>query len=251
MVTGIIFDIQEFAVHDGPGIRITVFLKGCPLSCPWCHNPEGISFEPQIMGEGTNRRIVGRQYTSSELADIINSQADILRFNKGGVTFSGGEPLSQAEFISEVVDRLDKVHVLLDTSGYGDKDNFRNLIMKCDLIYYDLKFIDRKKHQKYTGSDNTIILDNLKTLNRLKIPFVTRIPLVPGITDTDDNLMAIAQKIKKMPSLVRVDLLTYNTAAGGKYKAIGMNYIMKSLESVRPNINRSIFQDYGIMVNVI
>src|SRR5512135_1042485 len=117
MTQGIVFDIREFAVHDGPGIRTTVFLKGCPLACQWCHNPEGQSRQPQEMLSSGGRRIAGKEYTPDELAAILNRQADILREAEGGVTFSGGEPLMQAAFVSEVIDRFRGIHVLLDTCG--------------------------------------------------------------------------------------------------------------------------------------
>jgi len=141
MVSGIVFDIKEFAVHDGPGIRTTVFLKGCPLRCSWCHNPEGISPEPQVIRGPPGERVAGREYTSEELAAILNGQADILRANEGGITFSGGEPLLQARYVAEVIDALDGVHVLLDTSGYGSEQDFRLLARRSDLVYYDLKLV--------------------------------------------------------------------------------------------------------------
>ena len=117
MVHGIVLDIKEFAVHDGPGIRTTVFLKGCPLRCSWCHNPEGLSPEPQIIRGSAGERMAGAEYTSEALAAILSRQADILRANEGGVTFSGGVPLQQARSVMTVIDRLSGVHILLDTSG--------------------------------------------------------------------------------------------------------------------------------------
>jgi pyruvate formate lyase activating enzyme len=109
-----VFDIKEFAVHDGPGIRTTVFLKGCPLRCRWCHNPEGQSPLPEIMLSPMGKRRIGKEYTSAELAEILNRQADILRSAEGGVTFSGGEPLMQSEFVLEVISRIERLHVILD-----------------------------------------------------------------------------------------------------------------------------------------
>ncbi len=134
MTTGIVFDIKEFAIHDGPGIRTTVFLKGCPLRCSWCHNPEGISREPQIMRSPAGERLAGALYTPGELAAILNGQADILRDNEGGVTFSGGEPLLQAQFITETVDLLDDIHLLLATSGCASETDLRQVAARCDLV---------------------------------------------------------------------------------------------------------------------
>src|SRR5512144_760741 len=103
MTSGIVFDIREFTLHDGPGIRTTVFLKGCPLTCMWCHNPEGQSMQPQIIRSPAGERMAGQEFTSVQLAALLNQQADILNANEGGVTFSGGEPLFQAEFVAEVI----------------------------------------------------------------------------------------------------------------------------------------------------
>jgi pyruvate formate lyase activating enzyme len=224
MLTGIVFDIREFAVHDGPGIRTTVFLKGCPLRCSWCHNPEGLSQEPQTLIGAAGSRLVGRRYSSNELAALLNSQAAILRANEGGVTFSGGEPLLQAVFVAEVIDQLDGVHVLLDTSGCGSDDDFRLLLEKIDLVFFDLKLMDPAEHRRHTGRDNASILRNFETLAAADVPYVVRVPLVPGVTDTDENLTAIAEAVAGKTNLVRVDLLPYNRAAGGKYAPCGMTF---------------------------
>ncbi len=248
MLSGIVFDIREFAVHDGPGIRTTVFLKGCPLSCSWCHNPEGISREPQVMRGPAGERIVGKIYTSERLASILNGQADILRANEGGVTFSGGEPLLQAPFVAEVIDQLKGLHVLLDTCGYGREADFRLVAERSDMIYYDLKLMDQQLHKQYTGMGNDLILHNLHVLSTLGIPFVVRVPLIPGVTDTDTNLSAIGAVVKGLPGLLRVDLLTYNKAAGGKYRAVGREFRPGYDESQPLNVNTAIFRRLGIQV---
>jgi pyruvate formate lyase activating enzyme len=169
-------------------------------------------------------RVVGRQYTSVELVTFLNRQAEILRANEGGVTFSGGEPLMQAEFVAEVCDLLNDVHIVLDTSGYAAADSFRLVAERCDLVYYDLKIIDSQLHRHFTGVDNCQILSNLRLLSTLDVPFVIRVPLVPGVTDEDENLAAIADTVQSLPGLLRVDLLPYNKAAGGKYGGLGMEF---------------------------
>lgn len=224
MKTGMIFDIKEFAIHDGPGIRTTVFLKGCPLDCTWCHNPEGKSPYPQTMKTAVSDRLVGKEYTAKELAWRLNRHADIYRLNDGGVTFSGGEPLMQAGFIAEVIDYLDGIHLLLDTSGYGSRDDFIRLVSKFDLVYFDLKIIDPERFREYTGGDIQVVLDNLQALSRSKIPFVIRVPLIPGVTDTEDNFAAIAGIVDGLPGLLRVDLLPYNRMAGSKYESCGIPF---------------------------
>jgi pyruvate formate lyase activating enzyme len=251
MTSGIIFDIKEFTIHDGPGIRTTVFLKGCPMSCMWCHNPEGQSRQLQVIRSPAGERIAGKEYTAIELAALLNQQVYILRANEGGITFSGGEPLLQADFVAEVIDLLDDVHVLLDTSGYGQEQDFRRLIDRSDLVYFDLKLIDGIMHQHYTGCDNALILSNLHLLSEMGKPFVVRVPMVPGITDTNQNLDGIVQTLSGLSGLLRVDLLPYNKAAGSKYQYAGMDFKPDYDESGELNLNITLFEQACIKVTVV
>ncbi len=251
MATGVVFDIKEFAVHDGPGIRTTVFMKGCPLSCTWCHNPEGQSRQPQTIRGLAGERIAGKEYSAEALATFLNGQAAILRSAEGGITFSGGEPLLQAEFVAEVIDRLEHLHVLLDTSGYATESNFRLLLNRSDLVYFDLKLIDPEAHRHYTGCDNQPILANLKRMSEAGKPFVIRVPLVPGVTDTDENLEAIARTISGLPGLQRADLLSYNKAAGSKYRFAGMVFQPGYDETRQLNLHTAPFEQAGIEVHVL
>ncbi|MGB8212108.1 MAG: 4Fe-4S cluster-binding domain-containing protein [Anaerolineales bacterium] len=248
MTSGIVFDIKEFTVHDGPGIRTTIFLKGCPLACMWCHNPESQSIQPQIIRSPVGERVAGREYTALELAALLNQQAVLLRTNEGGITFSGGEPLLQAEFVAEVIDLLDDLHVVLDTCGYASQADFQLVLARTDLVFYDLKLMDRAAHLHYTGVDNDLILDNLQSLGGSGKPFVIRVPLVPDVTDTDENLEAIARAIQKMPDLMEVNLLPYNRAAGSKYRYAGMEFKPDYDESRPVNYNTKIFEQVGLKV---
>jgi len=250
MLSGTVFDIREFTLHDGPGIRTTVFLKGCPLACQWCHNPEGQSSRPQVMHGRTGDRTVGQQMTSQEVAAVLNRQAPILRSNEGGVTFSGGEPLMQAAFVAEVIEQLDDLHVLLDTCGYGAGPDFRLLLKHVNMVYYDLKLIDPQAHRHFTGCDNDLILSNLRTLSDSGVPFVIRVPLVPGITDTHANQAAIAETVKGLPGLVQVDLLPYNKAAGAKYAAAGIVFNPEYDENQPVSIDLTPFEQAGVKVHV-
>ncbi len=250
MTTGMVCDIREFTLHDGPGIRTTVFMKGCPLRCSWCHNPEAQSSESQEIRAGGFRRIVGTRYEAAELAALLNRQADVLKANGGGITFSGGEPLLQSRFVAEVIDRLDRVHVVLDTCGYAEETEFRLVAAKCQLVYYDLKLMDPEIHRRFTGVDNARILSNLARLGEMGVPFVVRVPLIPGVTDTDANLSAIALAVRTIPGLVRVDLLPYNEAAGGKYAALGMTFSPGFDETAEVNANLEPFTAAGIEVGV-
>jgi pyruvate formate lyase activating enzyme len=250
LLNGVVGDIREFTVHDGPGIRTTVFLKGCPLRCSWCHNPEMISPLPQTICGSAGERIVGRQYSSTELASILQGQAEILSAGGGGVTFSGGEPLMQADFLMEVIGQLEGLHLLLDTSGYADAAAFSRVAAACDLVYFDLKLIDDEKHLEYTGGSNEAILNNLRLLTKMPVPFVVRVPLVPGVTDTAANLAAIARTVRGAPNLEVVELLPYNRAAGGKYAGLGMLFEPGFDEGLTVNADPRPFLEAGLRVKV-
>jgi pyruvate formate lyase activating enzyme len=250
MTSGIVFDIKEFTVHDGPGVRTTVFLKGCPLVCMWCHNPEGQSFQPQVIRSLSGERVAGREFSAKELASLLNEQATILRTNGGGITFSGGEPLFQAEFVAEVIDHLNGLHVLLDTCGFGPQQDFLQLLTRSNLIFFDLKLIDAQAHSHYTGCDNDLILNNLQLLSESGKPFIIRVPLVPGVTDTNENLAGIAKTVAKLPGLIEVELLPYNRAAGSKYQYAGMKFMPEYDEGRPLNINMQIFERAGLKVKL-
>lgn len=250
MLTGTIFDLNEFAVHDGPGVRAAVFLKGCPLRCQWCHNPEGQSAQPETLRAPTGARTAGERVTSAELARRVNRLAEALRAGQGGVTFTGGEPLMQAEFVSEVIDQLEGLHVLLETCGHGGPAELERLLGRVDLVYYDLKLIDPEMHRHYTGQDNRLILDNLRRVSDSGVPFVARVPLIPGVTDTLDNQAGIAAALRGLPGLLRVELLPYNRAAGAKYRALGRAFQPEFDEDRLVAAAPGVFAREGIEVRV-
>jgi pyruvate formate lyase activating enzyme len=247
---GNVFDIREFTVHDGPGPRTTVFLKGCPLRCAWCHNPEGMSPHSQLITTAAGKRMVGKTFSSRELAEVLNRHAVLLAIGEGGVTFSGGEPLSQSAFVAEVIDQLKDIHVVLDTSGYASDEDFRRVAQRCHLIYFDLKLMSPEQHLRFTGVRNEPILRNLKTLSTLRIPFVIRIPLIPGVTDKIENLKNIARAVSGLKGLVRVDALPYNRAAGAKYDSLGMQFDPPYDENATLNTDLTLFEDLGISVRI-
>ncbi|MGH6667224.1 glycyl-radical enzyme activating protein [Bacteroides hominis] len=224
MKTGTIFSIEEFAIHDGPGIRTTIFLKGCPLHCAWCHNPEGISPQPQYMIKKGVKSICGYQITVEELIAIIEKNRDIYRLNRGGITLTGGEPLFQPDFITELLEQLPDIHTAIETSGYANTHTFSKVISLANLILFDIKHTDPEMHRKYTGVDNTIILKNLTVLCDSGQDFILRIPLIPGVNDTRENMTAIFERIKNAQNLIRVEILRYHRTAGAKYAMIGEKY---------------------------
>jgi pyruvate formate lyase activating enzyme len=248
---GIVSDIREFTLHDGPGIRTTVFLKGCPLRCQWCHNPETMSPAPQRMESPAGSRVIGQRYSTAELAALLLPQAEILASGGGGVTFSGGEPLLQDAFLCEVIEQLRPMHVLLDTSGFAPQDVFRRTVPLVNLVYFDLKLVDAEEHRRYTGQDNRLILENLAWLADAQVPFVIRVPLVPGVTDTPQNLAAIASTVRGMAGLEGVELLPYNPAAGGKYAGLGMEFHPSFDEQQPVNTKLDSFISAGIPAHVV
>ena len=246
MLTGTVFDIREFSVHDGPGIRTTVFLKGCRLRCSWCHNPEGLRRRPQIMKGTAGERLVGRKLTTAELADRLNSQGEILRNAGGGVTFSGGEPLMQAPFLSETIDQLDHLHVTLDTCGNAPETDFQSVAGRCDYVLFDIKLAAAEAHRRWTRTDNVAILHNLHWLAATEIPFLIRVPMVPGVTDTSENLAGIARIVSALPRNVPVELLPYNRGARGKYAACGMKWRPGFDEAAEPRPDLKVFQEMNV-----
>ncbi len=249
-MNGIIFDIKEFSIHDGPGGRITVFLKGCPLRCVWCHNPEGLENKPQLMYKENlcshckkceqgctheeckpfNRcihacpngalSVAGKIISSDELSKKLMGSKDFFEISGGGVTISGGEPLMQSEFVCELCDKLIGIHKAIQTSGFASEETYKKVIDKFDYVLQDIKLADDEEHIKYTGVSNKLILKNIEYLKNSGKDFVFRIPLIPGITDTEKNLT----EISKIVGSYRVELLRYNVMAGAKYSMLGLKY---------------------------
>ncbi len=250
MVKGKIFSIEEFAVNDGPGIRTTVFLKGCPLRCAWCHNPEGWSPEPQWLDKKGRREMCGYEISAEVLASKVLRDKDLYRDSGGGVTFTGGEPLSQADFLCEVMTLLPDIHKAVETSGYAQEEAFGKVLALADLLLFDVKLADADSHRRYTGGDNTMILKNLATLCKSGKPFVVRIPLIPGVNDTRENMEATARLLNGAKGLQRVELLRYHKTAGAKYPMVGLQYNPPFDENKEPEIH-DVFTDKGIKLLVL
>ena len=245
---GLIFDVKEFALHDGGGIRDTVFFKGCPLRCVWCHNPEGLEPKKELyirkarcVSCGLCQRscdhadcapfgrclhvcpqnlvsVAGEEWESEELAGRLLRHQAIFESTGGGVTVSGGEPLLQAEFCNELLSHLrGKIHIAMETSGYASQEVFERVTALCDLVMMDLKIADPAEHKRFTGVDNAPILANAKRLQESGRKHLFRVPLIPSITDTEENLRAIAEIAGESP----VELLPYNTMAAAKYQNVG------------------------------
>lgn len=282
---GLVFDIKEWAVFDGPGVRTTVFLKGCPLHCSWCHNPEGISPKPQLLVSDAScihchaceqvcpheanpvqctacgacvavcplhlRNIAGTWYEAKDLASLLQKQARVLKANGGGITFSGGEPLSQHMFLKEVIGYLDGVHIAIETSGHAQPKVFQEIISLCDYILMDLKVMDAQIHQQYCGQDNHLILENLTFLKQSEKPFVIRIPVIPQVNDTLENFEMTAQALEGVKTLQYVELLPYQKVAGAKYQMLGQHYRPGFDEERKPNVDPTAFERLGISCRIL
>lgn len=230
---GIVFDIKRYALHDGPGIRTTVFLKGCPLSCWWCHNPEGILEIPEEVikyrgEEKIGTEIIGQEMSVEKLMKEIEKEVIFYDESSGGVTFSGGEPLMQFEFLKAMLNacQQNNIHTAVDTSGYAPFDQIEAIIPDVDLFLFDLKVMDNKLHQKYTGTDNILIIENLKKLDKKDIKTVIRFPVIPGITDTKKNINQIKIFLQNLKNIHEIDLLPYHRFAEKKYLKLNREYKM-------------------------
>ena len=230
MPKAIIADIQRSSTHDGPGIRTTVFFKGCPLKCAWCHNPETVNFEPEILnypekciGCGLCHKgcfsgakvLCGKEYSTDDVMKEILLDKEYFK-NGGGVTFSGGEPLAQAEFLSKIIDRCKEegIHTAVETSMiYYNEEIFK----KIDLVMADIKIWDCEIHRKYTGVDNLKILENFRKLNKIGVPIIARTPVIVGIEQGIDKISGF---LKGLSNVKQYELLPYHPLGTVKAQAL-------------------------------
>lgn len=298
-LTGLVFDIQRFAVHDGDGIRTLVFLKGCPLSCVWCQNPESMSHEPELwnvghrcircnicadqcpsnaltLGEngikidreactvcgtcvGTcyagSMNVVGRYLTVDELYTEINRDRAFFETSGGGVTFSGGEPTLHAEFLRAILIkcRENGLTTAIETCGVTNWETLSSLIDHLDLVLIDIKHMDPVIHKKYTGGTNENILENIRKMDAAGKRLRIRMPLIPGINDSDENIRATADFVGTLKNMESFDLLPYHRLGEPKWEQLDRTY---ELHGVKPPEKEPIqriaelFDEHGIAVSV-
>jgi len=259
---GMVFNIQRCSVHDGPGIRTTVFFKGCPLSCSWCHNPEGIDEASVLMisadrcltcgacseacpveGGGAvpagqpwdraacircgscveacpadARELAGREWSVDGLVDELERDKVFFETSGGGVTFSGGEPLTQAGFLGNCLRECRRrgLHTTVDTCGLAPREILLEVAQHADLLLYDLKHMDSNRHKSETGAGNRLILDNLCALSGCDVEVWVRVPLIPGFNDDAENIEATGAFLEALPRRHRVFVLPYHGIATGK-----------------------------------
>lgn len=227
--TGRIFDIKRFSSHDGPGIRTTVFLAGCPLRCAWCHNPEAFA-----LGEHTGGN--HRDVTVCELIRELERDLPYYDASGGGITISGGEPLFQGRFTLELLEvcRKRELHTALDTCGLVDRSLLAEAASLADLILYDLKAMNSAVHRHWTGAPNSRILENLYMLDGLSVPVWIRFPLIPGLNDHAANIDAMLGFLSAT-RFRRISILPYHRIADGKYQRLGLENRMSGVEPPSPD----------------
>lgn len=295
---GVVFEIKRFAVDDGPGIRTTVFLKGCPLRCWWCHNPEGQLQTPELMFRKTRcticdecvgncvrnalsfarRQLVvntercdlcglcaekcptdalaylGKELTAKEVMQEVEKDSLFYGESKGGVTFSGGEPLMQIDFLDSLLTecRARGVRTAVDTSGYAPWDAVEGIVDKVDLFLYDIKVMDDGVHRKYTGVSNKQILENFRRLAERGSSLFVRFVVVPGINDDKTNATETARFVRSC-GVEQVYLLPYHRAGIEKYRGLGRRYRLEKLKSPsdrRLNAIKGQFERAGLKARI-
>lgn len=296
-VKGLIFNIQRFSIHDGPGIRTTVFFKGCSLRCFWCHNPESIDPDPQIQvfpqkcigcgkcfevcpanahqmkdGQRVFLRelckgcgmcaetcyaealvMTGKWMTVQEVMDEVEKDKPFYENSQGGLTLSGGEPLLQGKFAKELLEESKKrqIHTVVDTAGNVPWETFEAVLPFVDLFLYDIKVMGQEKHREVTGATNTRIINNLKNLVQRDVDVRIRVPVIPGVNDTPDEMEKIALFLKNLPSIQHVELLPFHNFGEGKYDSLGYKYKAKDYRPPQADYMNKlirIFKDRGLEV---
>lgn len=273
--SGLIFDIKRYAINDGTGIRTTIFFKGCPLSCGWCHNPESRSDEPQLIyyrdkcigcqfclkvclvkaisidGHGIaidmekctscgncpkvcpteSLEMAGTRYTVEQVIKEILKDRSFYEESGGGVTFSGGEPVQQKDFLLTLLTacKQNDIHTTVDTTGYVPTEDLLNILPVTDQFLYDIKHMDASVHEDICGVSNQRILDNLKTLSGNGANFRIRIPIIPGINDDEQNLQRTAEFVSTLKGVESVDLLPYHDIMTAKYERLNMSYLLSDI----------------------
>ncbi|MGQ1908302.1 glycyl-radical enzyme activating protein [Marinifilum sp. RC60d5] len=262
-MNGIVFDIKRYAVHDGPGIRTTIFLKGCPLRCLWCHNPE--SFSPKIEEFNQTNRLaeksvttrvkIGKEYTTNQLVKEIEKDQLFFDQSQGGVTFSGGEPLLQLDFLEVMLKECKQmdIHTVVDTSGFAPKENLQRISENVDLFLFDLKQMNDKDHRQLTGVSNQQILDNLSYLIEQKTNLIIRFPMIPGFNDSKVNVMKMIEFLTNLTSQAEIHILPYHRIGKDKYARFNKENRMPEIPSMKEEDTvwaKELFEQAGFKVSI-
>ncbi len=229
---GRIFDIQRFSIHDGPGIRTIVFLKGCPLRCKWCCNPESQRFEIEQMTMNGKVKTVGRDVTAGEVIDEVERDRMYYKRSGGGLTLSGGETLTQPDFAVALLALAHErgINTAIESTGFADFSVIERILPHLDLYLMDIKHINSDKHKAFTGQPNDKILANAQRIARSPVKLIIRTPVVPGFNDTEEEISAIARFAASLPGVEEMHLLPYHRIGSDKYKGLGREYSLSHIE---------------------
>jgi pyruvate formate lyase activating enzyme len=271
----IVFNVQRFSVQDGPGVRTTVFIKGCPLRCLWCSNPESQNAVPEVAhrpslcqkcghcsdicdkgaialgqkGISIDRdkcnncgkcarecpngaiKIYGEEMSVDEIYKVVIRDKQFYENSDGGITVSGGEALTQSTFVSELFKKCKDaaIHTCLDTTGFAQPERVYELLKYTDLVLYDLKLLDSDEHKRMTGVSNQLILQNLPLIVKSGVKVIVRIPLIPGINDSIDNIIDTINFVKKIDGINDINLLQYHRLGISKYSMLDKHYSLPDL----------------------
>jgi len=297
--TGFIFDIQRFSVHDGPGLRSTIFMKGCLLHCLWCANPESQANHVEVMHRNskctkcgscveicqshsiqlTDEGVqidrndctlcgkcvdvcssgaltsVGKYMSVEEVVEELKKDVLFYRNSNGGVTLGGGELLTQPDFVCSLLEACHNIglHTAIDTCGYYNNQIITRVLKEVDLVLYDLKHMDPLKHREFTGVSNDLILENAKLISSLGVPMIMRVPYIPTINDSIENLRATANFIAELDGIGKVSLLPYHQGGMGKYRNLDRVYPLEGIELPKDEdliVAKELMMSYGLEVEI-
>lgn len=296
---GIVFNIQRFSLHDGPGIRTIVFLKGCPLSCWWCSNPESQKLEPDILYfkdscigckrclevcptgalveasygprmrsihcQGCGQcvqachagalRMMGKWMSVSDIMEEVESDRAFYNDSRGGMTLSGGEPTYQFPFSLSLIKEAQKrgIHSAVETCGYQKREILYEILKEADMVFFDLKHMDPVQHKQITGMSNRLILENLSYMARQNIPLIIRIPIIPALNDSIENIIRTARFASQKIKDPIIELVPYHRFGEYKYTVMGKKYRLKKCNPPRgQHLNKilSVIQDQGVKARI-
>ncbi len=227
-VTGRIFDIQRFSTHDGPGVRTIVFLKGCPLRCRWCCNPESQSYEIQQMRQKGVMKTIGRDVTVGEVLEEVLRDRPYYRRSGGGLTLSGGESLWQPDFAVALLAAAHEngINTALETTGFAEPQVIEQFLPHVDLFLMDIKHTNSRKHEEFTTRPNEKILQNARLIAQKAKKLIIRVPVIPGFNDTEEEISGIAAFAASLPNVNEIHLLPYHRMGRDKYEGLDRPYLM-------------------------
>lgn len=231
-IKGRIFDIQRFSVHDGGGIRTIVFLKGCPLRCKWCCNPEGQHYDIEKMTLGGKEKIVGRDVTVGEIIDVIERDRVYYRRSGGGLTLSGGECLAQPDFAVALLKAAKErgINTAIESTGFADFSVISRYLPYLDLYLMDIKHMNSAKHKEFTSQPNEKILENARKITNAGTRLIVRTPVIPTFNDTKEEIAAIAEFARSLRGVKEMHILPYHRIGMDKYKGLGREYSLTGIE---------------------